>query len=298
MLLTFFSTCSSPRLGMLFCSSARVRPCCWECSFHPLRVRSSLPAVGPLFSSRRGSALLCPPWDRSFLPAVGPLSSTRRGSALFFPPWVRSSGFLSPASSNLAMYTQTAGFALRAILAPWRRWLRVRQSHSASAELTPPVQCEALVSSRTYATSRNPSPVHMLTHVFSSARSLTCCAWSGSSQPTVSTLRALRVKRLCLQELGCSGSLSFFSAWSWTPLCRVCGHSCASPGTPRRWSLCLEGLLSSSQRSRADVWSAGLISTIRFPFQGLIVEVFDSRIMALIRHFTSPSSPVRSSLRG
>ena len=32
------------------------------------------------------------------------------------------------------------------------------------------------------------------------------------------------------------------SGWSCTPPCRVCSHSRASLGTPRRWSLSLEGL--------------------------------------------------------
>ena len=76
MLLTFFCTCSSLQLGMLFCSSARVG--------------LFSPAVGPLFSTRCGSALFTrcgsalfyPLWVRSFLPAVGPLFSTRCGSAL------------------------------------------------------------------------------------------------------------------------------------------------------------------------------------------------------------------------
>ena len=70
-------------------------------------------------------------------------------------------------------------------------------------------------------------------HVFSSARSLTCCAWSGSPQPNRLTPSA---------RCACKGCV--FPARSWIPPCRVCGHSCASPGTPRRWSLCLEGLLS------------------------------------------------------
>ena len=38
------------------------------------------------------------------------------------------------------------------------------------------------------------SPVHVLTHVFSSARSFTCCAWSGGPQHHSSSLRALRVE--------------------------------------------------------------------------------------------------------
>ena len=48
----------------------------------------------------------------------------------------------------------------------------LRQSRSTTAELTPPVQCEASVSPRSWLS------FHVITHVFFSARSLTCCAWS------------------------------------------------------------------------------------------------------------------------
>ena len=65
MLLTFFCTCSPLLLGVLFCSSARV------CLV--LGILFS-PAVGPLFFTRCGSALLYPLWVRSS-----------------YPPWVRSS---------------------------------------------------------------------------------------------------------------------------------------------------------------------------------------------------------------
>ena len=42
MLLMFFFTCSSRSWVCSLCSSARVCPCSWECSFHPLWVRSSV----------------------------------------------------------------------------------------------------------------------------------------------------------------------------------------------------------------------------------------------------------------
>ena len=56
---------------------------------------------------------------RLFSPAVGPLFSA--------------SGFLSPASSSLFVFTQTADLRFRAALAPRRRCLRVRQSRPTSA---------------------------------------------------------------------------------------------------------------------------------------------------------------------
>ena len=203
MLLTFFSTCSSLQLGLLFYSSARVHPCCWEYSFHPL--------------------------------------------------WVRSSGFLSPESSNPAMFTHTAGFSLSCVRSPASLLASVSVS---PCERRTHTTCEALVSLRTYVVSRNPSLVHVLANVFDSACSLTCCSWSGSPQPHRHT--PPRCACIGFPELGCSGSSSF-SAWSWTPPCRVCGHSCASPGTPRRWSLCLEGLLSAPFVRLCSAWFPAIV---------------------------------------
>ena len=193
MLLTFFSTCSSPRLGMLFCSSARVRPCCWECSFLPLWVRSCLPAVGPLF-------------------------------------WLLVSGIIQSGRVYPDCWLQLELCSLPGVAACECVSLAPRAPTSHRLRSVIPI-------------SRIPSPLHVLTHVFDSACSLTCCSRSGSPQPHRLTPSALHVQR-CPPELECSGSSLHFSAWSWTPPCRVCGHSCASPGTPRRWSLCLEGLLS------------------------------------------------------
>ena len=70
LLFSFFCTCLLPCCWeMLFCSFARVRPCRWECSFHPLWVRSFdffspassnlailpklLTSVGAVFAPRR-----------------------------------------------------------------------------------------------------------------------------------------------------------------------------------------------------------------------------------------------------
>ena len=71
--------------------------------------------------------------------------------------------------------------------------------------------------------------VHVLNHVFSSARFFTCCAWSGVTQhhSLSSPPRAARVEGRCLQA-GRELRHAVF-----------CGHSCASLGTPRRWSLSL-----------------------------------------------------------
>ena len=152
-----------------------------------------------------------PLWVRSFLPAVGPL----------FPPWLLSSLVLlwTPRCSRLTG-TVSASPA----------------SPLASAELTLPVQCEALFTSRSWLS------LHVLTYVFfsacsltccASARSLTCCAWSGCpqhhSEEVSSPLQALCV------EVGYLVTRARLSTMS-------CGHSCASPGRLRRWSLCLKGL--------------------------------------------------------
>ena len=141
--------------------------CSWPCSFNQLWVRSSYPQ-----------------WVRSS-----------------YPQWVRSSGIhhvvldlrllrlvvnwlsdsLSPGSSNLAVFTQTAGFSLSCVRSR-RRCSRVRQSH-------------------------------VLAHVFVSSHAHSHATRGlGVPGPTVSTFRALRVKRLFLPELGCSGSSLQFSA--------------------------------------------------------------------------------------
>ena len=56
----------------------------------------------------------------------------------------RTFGYLSPGSSSLVVFAQSAGFTLSCVRSR-RRCLRVRQSRSASAELTPSSQCDALV---------------------------------------------------------------------------------------------------------------------------------------------------------
>ena len=68
--------------------------------------------------------------------------------------------FFSTCLSLLLSWSLRHDFAFRAVSASRRRCLRVRHSRSASAELTPPVQCEPSVSPRSR---------------LSSARTLTCC---------------------------------------------------------------------------------------------------------------------------
>ena len=103
-------------------------------------VHSSLPAVGHALLTSCRSALL-----------------TRSGSALFMLFWTNIrhvvldlrllrlvanwlSDSLSPGSSNLAVFTQTAGFTWSCVRSR-RRCSRVRQSRSTSAKLTPTSQC-------------------------------------------------------------------------------------------------------------------------------------------------------------
>ena len=91
--------------------------------------------------TRCGPALFCHPSRSS-----GPQAKTpaRRQSSVLD----RASGFLSPASSSLVVFTQTADLRFRAVLAPRRRWLRVRQSRLRSAVPAPSSQCGALVCQR------------------------------------------------------------------------------------------------------------------------------------------------------
>ena len=108
----FFCTCSSLRLGMLFCSFARVRP----------------PAVGPLFSTRCGSALFT--IDRR---SIGLLT---RQTCRLTPCPVNSSETLVGAAVDSSLF-----------------WTCVRSPGVASREHrthTTSVQCEALVASRAW----------------------------------------------------------------------------------------------------------------------------------------------------
>ena len=159
-----------------------------------------------------------------------PCSFTSCRSALFYPLWVRSSGFFSSGSSICSCLPSLLTCAFELVLAPRRRCLRVRQSRPASAVHTPSSQCGALVCQGLaffscgpswHSMSRSPSswhsitlqrrfptscsPVHVLTHMFSSARFFTCCAWlrCGLVVPNTTRsppLRALRVFRLVVNS--------------------------------------------------------------------------------------------------
>ena len=118
--------------------------------------------------TRSGSALLMLFWTNVHHVVLEPQASLphRRRSSLF--DWLSDS--LSLGSSNLAVFTQTAGFTLSCVRSR-RRCSRVRQSQSACAELTPTSQCVSTV----------------LTHVISfRARSLACCrvVWETQAPPS------------------------------------------------------------------------------------------------------------------
>ena len=179
---------------------------------------------------------------------------TRCGSALFrvavtIHHVVLELSLLCPGSPITVMFTLSSGFtqvlvenvvdcslfssvhhvlhdcAFRAVSAPWRRCLRVRQSRSASAELTP-VQCEASVSPRSWLSRRAARPFTCWRTCFHPHAPFRCCAWSAGNQrglqlvhvlrvvrrlspkqvPTLSTLRAPHVE-CSTSELGCSDSL-------------------------------------------------------------------------------------------
>ena len=195
-----------------------------------------IPALGYALPTSYRSTLFTS-CGSALLPAVGPLFSLLR-----FTPTIQLVVLVlrllrlsvdDPLSSNpifeLLVFGAIRHLSCHATLLfelcplPGVAILRVRQSRAASAGLTPPVQCEALVSPKSFAVSTSCLLVHVLTHVFSSA--------------ALSThLRVLRV------------------------VCWTDRHHSSLP--------------------RAQC-----------------VEVFGFRILALICCFTSPSSPVCSSLR-
>ena len=94
-----------------------------------------------------GYALLLPAVGCALLQAVGPLFSTRCGSALL-PAVGPLFWLLVIRIIHLFVFTQSADFRFRAVLAPRRCCLRVRQSRPASAVHTPSSQCGALVCQR------------------------------------------------------------------------------------------------------------------------------------------------------
>ena len=138
----------------------------------------------------------------------------------------------------------------------------------------------------------------MLTHVsFNSARSLTCCAWSGSPQPHSeedSSSSRHCAWRSMVPELCCSGSVQCSVGHLVVRMVvdyavpRVV-HFCAPLGIPCRWSLCLESLyrkrrsspfvrLCSAFRDRALVCSGS--SCFRLgcsPAEALFVSAYDTR---------------------
>ena len=133
------------------------------------------PAAGSLLSTRSGSALVCSfavtvnhPSGRCFLWTAVLLSVAERCSVT------------------------SRDFAFRSVSAHRRRHLRVRQARSASAELTPPRQCDALVSARHWLTRRAVRSSHV-----------PCCSWSdGLTTPGQLAILSTDVVVLCVFRFG------------------------------------------------------------------------------------------------
>ena len=170
---------------------------------------------GSALFTRCGSALFCHPSRCS-----GPQAKTpaRRQS----PVLDRASGFLSPASSSLVVFTQTADLRFRAVLIPG----------------VAACECVSLASRAPYPHRlRSVAPwfvkgLRCLDELFARPIAdprVSCCAWSGGLPPSA----RCACRGRCLQSsvaLNCRFTLGMVV----TPPCRVCCHSRASPGTPRR----------------------------------------------------------------
>ena len=168
-----------------------------------------------------------------FCPAVGYALFTSCRSALFYPLWVRSSGFFSSGSSICSCLPYLLSWAVVLYSLPG---VAVYECVSLAprAPYTPPVAVWCLGLSRAcvvlrsswHSMSRSPwhsmafqrrfptssSPVHVLTHVFSSERFFACCVWL-----RVVWLYPTPLAPLPSARCACRGR---------------CLQSCASPGTP------------------------------------------------------------------
>ena len=82
-------------------------------------------------------------------------------------------------------------------------------------------------------------PLHVLTHVFITERSLTCYAWSGSPQPH-SEEDSSPLQALCVEVSDPRARLATLSsAWSWIPQCHVWSTFA------RRWNCLVVGVCAS-----------------------------------------------------
>ena len=113
------------------------------------------------------------------------------------------------------------------------------------------------------------SPVHVLTHVISSARFFTCCAWL-----RVVWLYPTPLAPLPSARCACRG--------------RCLQSSRASPGTPRCWSLCLEGLHTAPFVGLLAIVCSGSSSSRRHPIQVIslstdAIVVCRSSVVATLR---------------
>ena len=118
------------------------------------------------------------------------------------------------------------------------------------------------------------SPVHVLTHVFSSARFFTCCVWL-----RVVWLYPTPLAPLPSARCACRG--------------RCLQSSRASPGTPRCWSLCLEGLHTAPFVGLCSAWFPAIVcsgssSSRRHPSQ--VISLITDAIVVWFLPLRPPGS--------
>ena len=136
-------------------------------------------------------------WLCSFLACSWLCSFTSCRSALLYPLWVHSSGFFSSGSSICSCHPvgclELCSLSPASLFASASVSPRERRTHTVFAVWCFGLSraCVLLWRSSWHSMSRSPwhsmalqrrfptscSPVHVLTHVFSSARFFTCCAW-------------------------------------------------------------------------------------------------------------------------
>ena len=218
MLLTFFCTCSPLQLGMFFPFFCTCLPCCWECSSLTRCGSALLSSITSFWTNIHHGIL-----DLRLLCLI---------VVLFFPRPIFK--LLVTRIIHLFVFTQSAGLS----------WARSPASLLTSASVSP---CErrthtafavwCLGSSRACGGSTSCSPVHVLTHVFSSVRFLhvLCVVWWSPELVSSRHGRGFRRAACCVAVLCVAGNTSLLE-----PL-------------PRRSALCTfrRALLCSISRDRA-----------------------------------------------
>ena len=191
----------------------------WVRSFHLLWVRSS---------TRCGSALLASFHQDHPSVRVHPVGCLELLSCTGSPASLFASASDSPRERRTPSFAVWClGLSRACVLLLRSSWHSMSRSpwHSMAFQRRFPTSC---------------SPVHVLTHVFSSARFFTCCVWL-----RVVWLYPTPLAPLPSARCACRG--------------RCLQSSRASPGTPRCWSLCLEGLHTAPFVGLCSAWFPAIV---------------------------------------